>query len=431
LDEAHRIKNHLLKGSKVISQIDAKYRIAITGTPIHNSIDDFYSLIKFLHYKPFDNFTLWRYIFPKKKNNVEPSAAAKTIAETKDNRMSAWLSCLSDYLLLRRTKKDKIKGTDINLVDLPHKSIEIIRCKLEPTERTIYAEIFGKSKEKFKIFLKNNHESVHTTAGNGHVDNDIIMYLLRLRQACCHMNLISGCHEVEELQAMKNDAAGIDNLMTSLTTNDTASSLTGLDEIDSVNKISDCLKKNHVSSKLKVLLDKVEDIIENEKDDKIIIVSQWTSLSSIIAQHLKSRNIEYCEICKTLGLTKRNKIVEEFNKPSSENVRVMLLSLTSNVAGLIGANRMFIINTHWNPAFEQQAADRIFRVVQKKNVFIYRLICEETIEERILNIQKSKISLADRICGDINETGADSSKLSIKDLKSLFDDDFKSNSQVV
>jgi transcription termination factor 2 len=245
------------------------------------------------------------------------------------------------------------------------------------------------------------------------------------------MNLISGCHDVEELQAMKNDAAGIDNLMKSLTTNDTASSLTGLDEIDSVNKISDCLKKNHVSSKLKVLLDKVEDIIENEKDDKIIIVSQWTSLSSIIAQHLKSMNIEYCEICKTLGLTKRNKIVEEFNKPSSQNVRVMLLSLTANVAGLIGANRMFIINTHWNPAFEQQASDRIFRVGQKKNVFIYRLICEETIEERILNIQKSKISLADRICGDINETGADSSKLSIKDLKSLFDDDFKSNSQVV
>jgi SNF2 family DNA or RNA helicase len=111
----------------------------------------------------------------------------------------------------------------------------------------------------------------------------------------------------------------------------------------------------------------------------------------------------------------------------------MLLSLTAGGVGLnlIGANRMFILDIHWNPALEQQASDRIFRVGQRKNVFIYRLICEETIEERILNIQQSKISLANRICGDLSEAGSGSSKLSINDLKSLFDDDFRSNPQVL
>lgn len=70
LDEAHRIKNHTTKVNKAVCLLEAKYRIAITGTPVHNSLTDFYSLVKFLRMQPLSDITLWNYLFPKEKNNA-------------------------------------------------------------------------------------------------------------------------------------------------------------------------------------------------------------------------------------------------------------------------------------------------------------------------------------------------------------------------
>ena len=85
---------------------------------------------------------------------------------------------------------------------------------------------------------------------------------------------------------------------------------------------------------------------------------------------------------------------------------------------------MFLLDIHWNPALEQQAGDRIYRVGQKKNVNIYRFICDNTIEERIESIQRHKIDVANRVC-NANEAagsslGSRNTKLSINDIKLLF-----------
>ena len=108
----------------------------------------------------------------------------------------------------------------------------------------------------------------------------------------------------------------------------------------------------------------------------------------------------------------------------------MLLSLTAGGVGLnlIGANRMFLLDIHWNPALEQQCADRIYRVGQKKNVTIYKLLCEETIEERIQQIQTKKLEIAEKVCRSGAEScvpGAPgSAKLTINDFKLLLHLDF-------
>lgn len=70
LDEAHRIKNHTTKANKAVCLMEAKYRIAITGTPIHNSLTDFYSLLKFLRMAPLNEISLWNYVFPKEKSAI-------------------------------------------------------------------------------------------------------------------------------------------------------------------------------------------------------------------------------------------------------------------------------------------------------------------------------------------------------------------------
>ena len=106
----------------------------------------------------------------------------------------------------------------------------------------------------------------------------------------------------------------------------------------------------------------------------------------------------------------------------------MLLSLSAGGVGLnlIGANRMFLLDIHWNPALEQQCADRIYRVGQTKNVTIYKLLCEETIEERIQQIQQNKLQIAERVCRSGAEAVAPgmpgNAKLNSNDLRLLFTD---------
>ncbi|VDK85488.1 unnamed protein product, partial [Litomosoides sigmodontis] len=101
--------------------------------------------------------------------------------------------------------------------------------------------------------------------------------------------------------------------------------------------------------------------------------------------------------------------------------RVMLLSLTAGGVGLnlVGGNHLFLVDLHWNPALEQQASDRIYRIGQTKNVFIHKLVCLETIEERVLALQRAKQTLAKDVLEGV--VSKKLSKLTVADLKYLFD----------
>jgi SNF2 family DNA or RNA helicase len=109
LDEAHRIKNHTTKANKTACLLKAKYRFALTGTPIHNSINDLYSLVKFLQFDPLSEFGLWGYIFAAEKFKGKTKQQSANAVE-REKRLGSWLIFLSDYLILRRTKNDTFKG---------------------------------------------------------------------------------------------------------------------------------------------------------------------------------------------------------------------------------------------------------------------------------------------------------------------------------
>ncbi|KAK7790933.1 hypothetical protein R5R35_005867 [Gryllus longicercus] len=114
----------------------------------------------------------------------------------------------------------------------------------------------------------------------------------------------------------------------------------------------------------------------------------------------------------------RMEVVKNFNRERGN--QVLLLSLTAGGVGLnlTGGNHLFLIALHWNPQLESQAFDRIYRVGQKKPVYIYKFICQVTIEERIKVLQGKKLSLAAGVlCGTMQRNV---SKLTLEDLKSLF-----------
>ena len=430
LDEAHRIKNHTTKSNKIICSMRSKYRIAMTGTPVQNSLNDFYSLIKFLHLEPLNDVKVWKYLFGSEKaqsvTKQPTTATAIKNAEKRDNVYNTWLLILSDTLILRRTKADKvsINGELKFLVDLPEKSIDIVRLGLNKTEKFLYEKIFKESAEKVKKFLIQQQKKLIGVSSGGSF-SEILVYLLRLRQACSHISLLSECLDINELQKMKAETEDVETMMQSLNLDSTAKSISDVNALGDLESedLHDCVNKTYLSAKLVKLLEMVDNITMNHEDDKLIIVSQWTSLLNIVGFHLKERDLEFHEIRGDVNLTKRNELVESFNKPYNKDVKIMLLSLNAGGVGLnlIGANHMFLLDIHWNPALEQQAGDRIYRVGQKKNVKIYRFICENTIEERIQQIQEFKVDIANRVCNaGATTTGPRNTKLTIHDIKLLF-----------
>lgn len=110
-----------------------------------------------------------------------------------------------------------------------------------------------------------------------------------------------------------------------------------------------------------------------EADDKIIIVSQWAGLLQKLKTHILSLKTGVVTLDGSVPVKFRPKIIDDFNNPKT-GIKVMLLSLTAGGVGLnlVGGNRLVIIEPHWNPQLESQACDRIYRVGQKKTVYVYK-----------------------------------------------------------
>lgn len=163
------------------------------------------------------------------------------------------------------------------------------------------------------------------------------------------------------------------------------------------------------SAKFDVLKIKVQALVEQK--EKVIIFSQFTSMLKIIKDWLETEKIKTFYLD---GATNdRQDLVDEFEK-SAEGV--FLISLKAGGVGLnlVSCHYMFIYDPWWNPASESQAADRIYRIGQKSNVFIYRLITKNTIEEKVLALQQKKSEIAKNIFD-----GLAAEKLTAKDLMEL------------
>jgi transcription termination factor 2 len=156
-----------------------------------------------------------------------------------------------------------------------------------------------------------------------------------------------------------------------------------------------------------------------ERMEKVVIVSQWTSLLKIVERHVTLKGYSTTTISGEIKIGDRTDIMMKFNN-DPKRPQIMLLSLQAGGVGLnlIGANHLFFLDIHWNPQLELQAQDRIHRFGQKKPVTIHRYISQGTIEEKVVELQKSKLDLAEGILNSTQrKTGAG---LAIGEMKKLF-----------
>jgi SNF2 family DNA or RNA helicase len=158
--------------------------------------------------------------------------------------------------------------------------------------------------------------------------------------------------------------------------------------------VSDATQKAP-SAKLDQLVDMLAEVIDGGQ--KALVFSQFTSMLSLVRGRLDELNIPYAYLD---GQTRnRKEVVEQFQE--DPELQVFLISLKAGGVGLnlTAAEYVFILDPWWNPAVEAQAIDRTHRIGQTKPVFAYRMICEDTVEQRIIELQQRKRKLADAIVG--------------------------------
>ncbi len=142
------------------------------------------------------------------------------------------------------------------------------------------------------------------------------------------------------------------------------------------------------------------EITENIGEHKALVFSQFLGMLALIREKLKENNIEFDYFDGSTPPQQRERSIQNFQ--NNENSRVFLISLKAGGVGLnlTAADYVYIVDPWWNPAVEQQAIDRTHRIGQTKNIFAYRMICKDTIEDKIMQLQERKRILAKELISD-------------------------------
>ncbi|HYZ75620.1 MAG TPA: DEAD/DEAH box helicase, partial [Chthoniobacterales bacterium] len=247
----------------------------------------------------------------------------------------------SRHRLARRVRPFLLRRTKEEVApELPPRIEEDIRCELEGIQEKLYrAEL--KLARQHLLKLKDNEQLARERF-------NILTSLLRLRQICCHPGLV------------------------------------------------DSDKRDSTSAKVDALVDLLDPLIA--EGNKVLIFSQFVEMLKLIAARLNELELPiYLLTGETNG---RAKVIEEFdNHPGAA---VFLLSLKAGGSGLnlAAASYVILFDPWWNPAVENQAIDRVHRIGQSKTVFAYRLIIQDSIEDKIRQLQLYKSKLADDVLGD-------------------------------
>ncbi|XP_049680917.1 transcription termination factor 2 [Accipiter gentilis] len=428
LDEAHNIKNPKVQTSIAVCKVRASARWAVTGTPIQNNLLDMYSLLRFLRCSPFDEYKVWKY---QVDNNTKKGGER--------------LRLLTRSLLLRRTK-DQLDSAGKPLVSLPQRSTQLHQLKLSAEEQSVYNVLFARSRSTLQSYLKRQeqkNEGREYAGGNpfekvaqefgisqkeflagpqsaSQVSSTVhvLSMLLRLRQCCCHLSLLKVALDQVNLNS-EGLSLSIEEQLSALT-------LSELQTPDSKSTVylngtafkTDIFEITRESTKIAHLLAELKTIQSHSESQKSVVVSQWTSMLKVVALHLQRLGLKYVTVDGSVNPKQRMDVVEEFNN-NPKGPQVMLVSLLAGGVGLnlTGGNHLFLLDMHWNPALEDQACDRIYRVGQQKDVVIHRFVCEGTVEEKILQLQKNKKVLAQQV---LSGKGEAFTKLTLADLKILF-----------
>lgn len=358
LDEAQNIKNPEAKQSQVVRQFEADFRIALTGTPVENRLSELWSIIDFLNpgYLGPRNFFQRRFAVPIERYGDTDSLTA--------------LRSLVQPFILRRLKTDRTI-----IQDLPNKQEMNVFCGLSNTQADLYQRLVDQSLESIE-------------AAEGIQRKGMILALLtRLKQVCNHPVLLSS-----------DDEKGIaTNGKTARTKSKLKSAAKSAEGETALSPHSDTFPT--LSGKLQRLEEMLEELLA--EGDRALIFTQFAEWGKLMKIHLENQfGREVLFLYGSTSREQREAMVDRFqNDP--QGPRLFILSLKAGGVGLnlTRANHVFHFDRWWNPAVENQATDRAFRIGQTRNVQVHKFVCSGTLEERINDMIESKKALSEQVVG--------------------------------
>ncbi|MBF2078885.1 MAG: DEAD/DEAH box helicase [Synechococcales cyanobacterium T60_A2020_003] len=338
LDEAQNIKNAHAKQSQAVRELETEFRIALTGTPVENRLSELWSIMDFLNpgYLGPRNFFQRRFSIPIERYGDTSSLKS--------------LRSLVQPFILRRLKTDRSI-----IQDLPEKQEMTVFCGLSPEQATLYQTLVEQSLAEI--------ESAEGIQQRGM----ILALLTKLKQVCNHPVLLA---------SEKSDKA---------------------DKRRSASKSKPSLHQQ--SGKLQRLREMLDELLD--EGDRALIFTQFAEWGKHLQAYLTETFKQ--EVLFLYGSTtkqQREAMVDRFqNDP--QGPRIFILSLKAGGVGLnlTRANHVFHFDRWWNPAVENQATDRVFRIGQTRNVQVHKFVCTGTLEERIHEIIESKKQLSEQIVG--------------------------------
>ena len=321
LDESHQIKNPAAQITRAVGSLQARFRIALSGTPVLNNTFDLFAQLNFLLPGMFGSREFFRQQY------------ADAIDRNGDAEKIAALRRLTAPFLLRRTKEQVA-------TDLPEKTEQVLWCTLGTDQRMAYESI----REKVRGNVLLDIEAKGFEQGR----LSVLAGITKLKQLCCSAELV---HDEDVFTT------------------------------DSV--------------KIRVLLEELEGLVATHK---VLVFSQYTGMLDLLGEALKNARLPFLRLDGSTPTEQRQALCNRFNEEGSEE-RVFLLSLKAGNAGLnlMAADYVFLFDNWWNAAVEQQAIDRTHRIGQTRPVFAYRMICKDTIEEKIWQLQQRKSKLSSEL----------------------------------
>lgn len=343
LDEAQNVKNAEAKQSQAVRQLDAQFRIALTGTPVENRLSELWSIMDFLNPG---------YLGPK---NFFQRRFAVPIERYGDTDSLKTLRSLVQPFILRRLKTDRSI-----IQDLPEKQEMTVFCGLTAEQASLYQRLVDQS-------------LVEIESAEGIQRRGMILALLtRLKQVCNHPQLYK-VHPDDKAHA---DDAGGKPLPIALTA-----------------------AFSQQSGKLQRLEEMLEEVIS--EGDRALIFTQFAEWGKLLHPYLADTlGREVIFLYGSTSKNQREEMIDRFqNDP--QGPRIFILSLKAGGVGLnlTRANHVFHFDRWWNPAVENQATDRVFRIGQTRNVQVHKFVCTGTLEEKIHELIESKKALSEQVVG--------------------------------
>ncbi|WP_400261801.1 DEAD/DEAH box helicase [Sphingobacterium sp. SG20118] len=307
-------RNPTSKSFKAIKGLKSQNKLALSGTPVENSVSDLWTQMHFTNPGLLGSYTYFQ------KEFVQP------IEKKKDEEKAKKLQAIVKPFILRRTK-------DQVATELPPKTEQVLYCEMTENQHELYEKV----KSEYRNAILDNQ-----LAGKAKSNQIALLQgLIKLRQLANHPKMVDPEY---------SDSSG----------------------------------------KFETVIETLEKVLQ--RGNKVLIFSQFVKHLNIFRSYFDKKDINYAYLD---GSTKnRDEAVSQFRE--NEDTKLFLISIKAGGVGLnlIEADYVFILDPWWNPAVEQQAVDRSHRIGQTKNVFIYKFISKDTVEEKILAMQNRKRSIA-------------------------------------